>query len=313
MKTPSILTADDFARHFRDEFWHALAETICRRHQLSFRTLRRPDGGEHVVFLVDNAFVIKIYTPFRGGFRREKNGLEFASGKTSLRLPEILFAGEIENFNYLVLNRLEGVLMTRERWLGLKTREQTRIVSQLAEGLKELHSHDARAIDFDWREFIERQAATVIERQAANGGNPEWIESLPRYLAESLPLLPANSAKVFLHGDVHFGNLRLTKKNGGWLISGLFDFADSLAGFHEYEFTAVGVLMIQGQGELQREFFRAYGYRENDLDETLRRRLMLLTILYECADLRRYALRLKPEAVDFTLDELERAIWAFVD
>lgn len=40
---------------------------------------------------------------------------------------------------------------------------------------------------------------------------------------------------------------------------------------------------------------------------------MLLTILYECADLRRYALRLKPEAVDFTLDELERAIWAFVD
>jgi hypothetical protein len=36
-----------------------------------------------------------------------------------------------------------------------------------------------------------------------------------------------------------------------------------------------------------------------------------MTILYECADLRRYALRLKPEAVNFTLDELERAIWSF--
>ena len=75
---------------------------------------------------------------------------------------------------------------------------------------------------------------------------------------------------------------------------------------------AVGVLMIQGQGELQREFFRAYGYKENEIDENLRRRLMLLTILYECSDLRKYALRLKPEAVDYTLDELEREIWNFI-
>ena len=111
---------------------------------------------------------------------------------------------------------------------------------------------------------------------------------------------------------MHFGNLRLIEEKGSWRISGLFDFADSLRGFYEYDFVAVGVLMIQGQGELQREFFRAYGYRESEMDENLRRRLMLLTILYECADLRKYALRLKPEAVDFTLDELERSIWNFV-
>lgn len=82
--------------------------------------------------------------------------------------------------------------------------------------------------------------------------------------------------------------------------------------FHEYDFLAVGILMIQGQGELQKEFFRAYGCRENEIDETLRHRLMLFTILYETADLRRYALQLEPEAVDYTLDDLERAIWAFV-
>jgi len=313
MKIPSILTAADFQRHFRDEFWHNAAETICRRHNLSFRHLRRADGGEHVVFLADNAFVIKIYAPFRGGFGREKAGLEFARGKTSLPLPEILFTGEIEGFDYLVLTWLEGVLMTREIWLGLEKREQIQIVSELAAGLKELHLHAAHDFDFNWRKFIERQAATVIERQKALGASPEWLARLPVFLAESLPLLPEDCQRVFLHGDVHFGNLRLTEKRGSWRISGLFDFADSLAGFYEYEFLAVSVLMLQGQGELQREFFRAYGMRENELDENLRRRLMLLTVLYECADLRRYALRLKPEAVDFTLDELERAIWNFVD
>jgi len=308
---PSISTAEDFARHFDAEFWRWFAETICRRHNLSFRNLERSNGTEHIVFFVDDAFVIKIYTPFRGGFRREKAGLEFARNKTSLILPEILFEGEIENFKYLVLSRLEGVLMTREIWLGLETRKQIEVVSQLADGLKELHSRDARAIDFDWRKFIGHQAATVIERQKASGASLEWLERLPDYLAENLPLLPQDSGDVFLHGDVHFGNLRLLEAGGKWQISGLFDFADSLKGFREYDFVAVGVLMIQGQSELQREFFRAYGYAENEIGEILRRRLMLLTILYECSSLRRYALRLKPEAMDLTLNELERAIWNF--
>jgi hygromycin-B 7''-O-kinase len=312
INTASISTAEDFERHFNAEFWGDYAAAICRRHNISVRNLQRSNGTEHIVFFVDDAFVIKIYTPFRGGFGREKAGLEFACDKTKLMTPEILFEGEIENFEYLVLTRLEGVSMTREIWLGLETQKQIEVVSQLSNGLKQLHSHDARAIDFDWRKFIGRQAANVIERQKACGANPEWIERLPNYLDESLPLLPEDSGNVFLHGDVHFGNLRLIETGGKWRISGLFDFADSLKGFHEYDFLAVGVLMIQGQGELQREFFRAYGYAENEIDAGLRRRLMLLTILYECSDLRKYALRLNPQAIDLTLDELERAIWNFI-
>lgn len=38
---------------------------------------------------------------------------------------------------------------------------------------------------------------------------------------------------------------------------------------------------------------------------------MLLTVLYECSDLRKYALRLAPDAIHLTLCELERAIWKF--
>jgi hygromycin-B 7''-O-kinase len=312
MNIPTIITAEDFHKHFRDNFWLDFARIICHRHSISFNQLLRSEHGENVVFLVDKKFVIKIYTPFRNGFLREKAALEFARGKTSLRLPEIIFEGEIENFNYIVLNRHEGVLMTRDMWLKLDKREQLKIISQLAAGLKELHSHDARSINFDWAKFIERQAAGAIERQKANGANAEWLERLPAFLEESLPLLPKTHAPVFLHGDVHFGNLRLIRANGNWRISGLFDFADSLKGFHEYEFVAVGVLMIQGQKEIQREFFLSYGYKENEINETLRRRLMLLTVLYECSNLRKYALRLKPEAVNFTLDELEREIWSFV-
>jgi len=312
MKFPSIADEPDYDRHFQSTIWLSAAEIICRRHSIFYQSLKRLQSCEHIVFLVDDRFVIKIYKPFRNGFRRERAAIEFVQGKTSLPVPEILFEGEIEGFCYLVLSQQKGVVMTREMWLGLETRKQVEVVSQLAAGLKELHQHNADAFDFDWAKFIERQTADAFERQKSSGVNDKVIERLPAYLKESLPLLPADFTSVFLHGDVHFGNLRLIETNRSWRISGLFDFADSLTGFHEYDFLAVGVLMIQGQGELQREFFRAYGYRENDIDANLRRRLMLLTILYECSDLRRYALRLKSEALDFSLDELERAIWSFI-
>ena len=311
MKLPSILTAEDFASHFRDDCWLDVASQICQRHNLSFADLKRSKHGENIVFLIDERFVLKIYTPFRIGFARERAALRFARDKTSLPLPEIVFEGEFDGFDYLVFTQLAGDLMTRDRWLKLETKEQIQTISELATGLKELHSHGAGEIDFDWTKFIEHQAATVYERQKTNGANAEWLKSLPQYLEENLKLLPKDFAPVFLHGDVHFGNLRLLQTSGGWRISGLFDLADSLKGFYEYEFVAIGVLMIQGQGEIQREFFRAYGYPEHEIDETLRRRLMLLTILYECSDLRKYALRLKPEAVNFTLEELERSIWNF--
>ena len=311
MKFPVITTKQEFDEHFRNDVWANAARQICRRHDVSFKDLKRSEHGEHIVFLIDDNFVIKIYRPFRNGFEREKKALEFASGKTSLKVPEIFAAGEIEGFDYLITEQLAGELMTRQIWLGLPKDEQFAFVEKLAVGLKELHSLDADSFDDNWREFVETQANITIDRQIASGVNAECIKSLPAFLDANLKLLPENRPTVFLHGDVHFGNLRVKKSGGEWQISGLFDFADSRRGFHEYDFLAVGLLMIQGQREIQREFFKSYGYADAELDETFRKRLMLLTLLYECSDLRRYALRLKQEAVDFPLEKLEKAIWSF--
>ena len=168
---PTIKTADEFDRYYKADFWRARAEAVCRRHQLSPANLARAGGSEHVVFLTDTGatddFVIKFYAPFRGGFRREKSGIEFAHGRTSLPVPEILGEGEIEGFDYLIFRRLEGVLMTRETWLGLQKGRQIEVVAKLAAGLKELHSHEFQSVDFDWHKFVETQAASAFERQKA--------------------------------------------------------------------------------------------------------------------------------------------------
>jgi hygromycin-B 7''-O-kinase len=310
---PKIVSNEDFDRHFQSDFWINAAEEICCRHKISFHQLKRAASSDHLVFLVDDLFVLKIFRPDRNCFAREKKALEFVSRKTDIKIPEIVQIGEIEGFQYIFMTQMAGILMTRQEWLSVLQNEQIELIVKLAVGLKQIHELNPKSFECDWAEFVEDRAATFIERQIAHGVNPSVIKSLPAFIEANLKLVPKHLPTVFMHGDVHFGNLRLSKFNGNWQISGLFDFADSRRGFHEYDFLAVGVLMIQGQSELQREFFKGYGYAEKDLDETFRKRLMMLTMLYETADLRRYALRLKPEAVDFTLDELEKGIWSFTE
>jgi len=306
MKLPRF---QDFDEDYTGRIWLDAAKFICRKHGITFTQLRRAQQGESIIFLVDEKLVVKIYVPTKNGFEREKTALEIV--RTSLKIPQIVAFGEIENYKYLITTRLQGDLMTREMWLNLDETEQIPVLAQLAKGLKELHQSTSSKIDFDWNRFIEHQAETCLERQKSCQVNEKVLAQIPAYLEENLKLLPTNFPTFFLHGDVHFGNLRLLKSNGKWQISGLFDFADSLKGFQEYEFLAVGLLMIQGQGNVQREFFRSFGYSESEINEELRKRLMLLTMFYECSDLRRYATRLRPEAVDYSLLELERAIWNF--
>jgi aminoglycoside phosphotransferase len=306
MKLPRF---EDFKADFTENIWLETAKLICRQQKISFTQLRRAEQGESVIFLVDEKYIVKIYNPLRKGFHREKTALEIA--RTSLKIPEIVASGRLGNYKYLVTTQLQGAQMTREIWLKLEEKEQITILGQLARGLKELHASNHSKLAFNWVNFIAHQTETCGERQKACQVNERVLAQIPQYLSDNLILLPVNVTEVFMHGDVHFGNLRLLKKHGKWQISGLFDFADSLKGFHEYEFLAVGLLMIQGQGNLQREFFRASGYPDAEINEELRKRLMLLTMFYECSDLRRYAIRLRPEAVGFSLLELEPAIWNF--
>ena len=313
MKLPVISNAADYSRHFNDEVWRQAVATICARHHLPVKSLRRSLQGENIIFFADERFVVKIFAPFRDNYSRETTALAFAQGKLSIRTPELICTGEIENWQYLVMTRIGGQA-SREVWASIRLQDRLEIASRLGVAMRELHAHAAQlgtALDRDWRGFIENQARDSVERQRVCGANPEWLESLPAYIAQRLPLLPAMFKPVFLHGDIHAGNLLLEVESGRWRIAGLIDFGDSLCGFQEYEFVAPGVLMLQGSSELQRALLLAYGYKESELDEELRARLMLLTVLYECSDLRKYALRLAPESLSLTLNELERAIWTF--
>lgn len=312
MKLSDLTTETEFDAAFLDPSWDAVAQAICASHGFETLSRLRAAGSEHVVFFVGDSLILKIYNPFGDGFEREQRALTIVGGKISLATPEIVAAGSFEGIDYLLITRVGGLSLTRAKWLGFDNRTQEKFVSKLAAALCDIRRLPSAGFDGDWPAFVADRAATFVERQIAAGVNPDIIDALPRYFEENLALVPTCGRTVFMHADVHFGNLTVRNRGGELEPFGLFDFADSRRGHFEYEFLAVGVLMIQGQREVQREFFRAYGYSDADLDEEMRRRLMMLTMLYETADLRRYALRLRPEATEYSLERLEREIWSFV-
>lgn len=160
------------------------------------------------------------------------------------------------------MTQISGISITRVDWLKIPETEQILFAAKLAKGLRRIHELDANMFVSDWASFVENHIETFIERQIAHGVNQKILDALPTFIEENLKFIPKNPRQTFMHGDVHFGNLRLLKTTGGWKILGLFDFADSRVGFHEYDFLAVGVLMFQGQRRIQREFFKSYGYAE---------------------------------------------------
>ncbi|MGH1362383.1 MAG: aminoglycoside phosphotransferase family protein [Calditrichia bacterium] len=309
-----IITPADFKKHLHSEVWGSVAQSICNRHGLSSPQLVRSKDGENVIFFVGENLILKIYGGFRDGFAREKAVLLSVQTASDTITPEICFEGDVDGWNYLMMTRLNGKL-AKDVWPEVSFGNRIDIATELGLLLKQFHSQASSttlpALYQDWQGFLRRQFKSCIDRQRENGANPEWLESLPEYMSDRIDLLDSKEKPVLLHGDIHLGNLMLIQNNGRWQISGLFDFGDAFHGNVEYDFVAPGVLMIQGNRELQRAFLLAYGYEESQLDAELRAKLMLLTILYECSNLRKYALRLAPEAVDFTLAELEAAIWRF--
>src|SRR5918912_1553512 len=180
LKLPAISNAADYTLHFNDDVWAQAASTICARHRLTQRSIRRSPQGENIIFFVDETLVIKIFAPFRENYLRETTALDFAGGKLSIRTPELLHTGEIEGWPYLVMTQLAGQA-SRSVWAEVGRRDRLEIISRLGVAMRELHSHDAplrTPLDRDWHGFVERQAREAVERQRACAANPEWLESL---------------------------------------------------------------------------------------------------------------------------------------
>ena len=263
--------------------WLPAVQAICQRHGLPIDALVRLSEGTNVVFALGTQQIIKLYPPhWHRLWVAERLVAEHIFGKLSVATPEIVAAGDLEGWPYLVMQRLAGRYLS-EVWGAMAAPNQLQLVADLGALLAQLHALPTRGLEMleaDWPAVIADRVRGCVQRHREQGMAEVWLQQLPAYLARAQPLYPASFPPVIVSGDIHQYHLLVAEAQGQWRLAGLFDFDDARVGFHEYDLAATGLFLMAGRSQLLRTFLRAYGYADADLDEALSHRLLSYTLLH---------------------------------
>jgi hygromycin-B 7''-O-kinase len=301
---PPAATEEAFIAVGRDEA--ALRpglERLSTRLGLDPADLTRYPAGSRPVYASGDV-VLKLFPPVAGwpDYRIEAEVLAAVQGALPTPTPQVHAAGEQDGWGYILMSRLPGVPLEGV-WDQVPDRD--RLAGELGETIAALHEVPPPEIagwwPEDWPAFVARQRERVVGEQLCLGLPAAWADQIPGFLDEvALP----GRAPVLLHTEVMREHLLVTEGPGGaWRLSGLIDFEPAMRGDREYEWAAVGVFVAEGDSAFLARVLTTYGYSRDQLDRTLRRRLLAWLLLHRYSNLAWY-LSLLPEPDRPTLDAL---------
>jgi Phosphotransferase enzyme family len=115
-----------------------VALDIARSHGLTLANPQLFLTGTNLVVGIGQEFILKIFPPMlRGQFVSERIALSQLRGRLSVRIPEIVFEGERDQWPYLVITRLPGILGT-VAWPALPEDQKERVLGQVGETIAEV-------------------------------------------------------------------------------------------------------------------------------------------------------------------------------
>jgi hygromycin-B 7''-O-kinase len=185
-----------------------------------------------------------------------------------------------------------------------------RMADELGVAVAALHNIDTAPVaDFTprWEEFIRAQREDAVERQRTRRLDPYWLERLPDFLQRWMP--PTDARRSLLHTELMREHLLVEARDGGWRLSGLFDFEPAMVGAPEYDFASLGLFVSCGDGRFLRRTLLAYGYRADELDAALQCRLMAYAMLHRYSNLRWYLERMPADGAA-SFEDLAARWWA---
>jgi hygromycin-B 7''-O-kinase len=310
---PPASTAAELAAIRRDEaLLRPGVDAILESHHMTGDVVRFADGSLPV-YAIGDTHVLKLYPPVYASEREtEAAVLSAIAGKLPIPTPRVEGIGEHSGWSYVLMSRLSGESLATA-WPRLEAADRERLMVELGEALAALHAiRDPVLVTFappDWAAFVTAQRANAVEQQRAKGLDEAWLAQLPEFL-EAVPLDVAGP-RVLLHTEVMREHLLVREGERGWELSGLFDFEPAMYGAPEYELASVGVFVSCGDAHLLRTLLRAYGYRDESLDEAFSRRMLAYAIVHRYSNLRWYLERL-PALEAPTLDALALRGWGTI-
>jgi hygromycin-B 7''-O-kinase len=111
---------------------------IARSHGMAYADPHLFSTGTNLVVALDHGLVLKIFPPIlRDQFISERTSLSQLRGRISVPIPEIVIDGERDQWPYLVITRLQGILGT-EAWPALPEDQKERVLGEIGETIAEV-------------------------------------------------------------------------------------------------------------------------------------------------------------------------------
>jgi hygromycin-B 7''-O-kinase len=292
--------------------WLPAARDIARERGLAHAEPLPFLTGTNLVVALDNDLVLKIFPPMlRGQFISERASLIQLRGRVSVAVPEIVLEGERDQWPYLVITRLHGVLGT-EAWPALPEDQKLRVLAQIGATIAEVQRvplGDLGCIEPRWDRFVRQQIAGCRARHTRLGLPEKYLRGLDDWLVEAAALVPTDAPPVILTGEYIPENFLLSCDAAGWRLSGLIDFGDVLTGWGEYDLLGPSAFMTAGRPKRVRSLLKGYGYSDADIGPALQRRLMALLLLHRASDPVRHIAIEGWQGKTADLSELAELLW----
>ena len=318
VQMPVVSTLDAYRTiYHRDDIWRPVIEAICQRYSFLNQPCVRGSDGTHILYLVGRMYVVKLFVPlFAQDFVAEALVAKHVAGKMGVETPEIVAEGQIEGWQYLVMNRISGTSL-QSVWGELTPMNRQQIAIDVGHMIARLRTFPVSSLDalaVDWGVFLAAQAADVSAHHQAV---PElaWDpkSEIGQFFASQTDLIHEAFQPVLLLADITREHIFVEQHGREWRMVGYLDFGDSMVGHPDYELVAPGLEIAAGNPAILRVLLLAIGYSENNFDETFCRRLMAYTLMHRFIDLTSVLLSVPQAREAANLDELARLVWPVQD
>ncbi len=289
---------------------------ICERHDLDATQLEFAPPGTHVVFRVRPNLYIKLFAPlWQRDFVPERLVLHRLSDeRPDLPIPRLVAEGEIESWSYIIITAVEGVPLY-EVWDSMSMSDRERIAVGCGELIASLHSTRTEGLEeiaVDWPGFVEGQIQDCIDELARSGVGEHWTQAVVEFFQDIPPLFEPGFKPVLLSADVTDEHILVSQLGGRWELTGFVDFGDAMLGHPHYDFVAPGCSITRSSSDLQRAMLLAYGYPEDQLDETMARQLMAYTLIHGFINIPELLELFGPQQPE-SFEDLRNQLWSFSD
>ncbi len=305
---------------------HMSKKFVCDIKWDQSRGYRPGKAGSNPVFIVNDRFVMKLYTNLFGGadsVLKEIDLYGLFAHAPQLPVPRLIVHGSLFPQNeerwhwpYIITSVIPGVTYGEVRE-QISFEEKLSLASYLGTFLHTFHRlplEQSANIKRSWEpfaNFLEEQRNNCITNQVQWNALPQHlIDQIDDYLPSLSTLIDRSNEPLLLDCDLFEDHVLGFLEQAQWHTTGIIDFGDARVGDWLYEIPVIHIGLFHCDKRLLRTFLTGYGVGIAKADPgQFVRKAMSFTLLHEY-DLFVQVFRDYPEATRVeTMDGLAALLW----